>query len=61
MAWRDSNETCCGKVKELEDWEKLLALRDINDYQENCFGEMVRVEVRLLGVIKSFAEEVQRQ
>lgn len=61
MAWRDSNETCWGKVKELEDWEKLLALRDINDYQENCFGEMVRVEVRLLGVIKSFAEEVQRQ
>lgn len=30
-------------------------------FRNNCFSEMVRVEIRLLGVIESFAKEVERQ
>lgn len=36
-------------------------MRGISGCQEACFSEMVRVEVRLLGVIESFGEEMERQ
>lgn len=56
-----SHVTCWRKIKKLEDWERLLDLRDINHFQEYYISEMVRVEVRLLRVIQSFAGEVHRQ
>lgn len=47
--------------KAIRTLREAVEFESTNDFQKYCFSEMVRVDVRLLGVIESFAKEVERQ